>query len=119
MDEIVKSLLGANPNARNQKFLKDALTVKQLKEALNKGPGFTVAIGVHALYSLPEGPVTEQNRFGELQSVNLSRMFAVTAKSGAARPAKMYMTANPGAVAAKSEGGAELYRYIGRMKVNL
>jgi hypothetical protein len=119
MDEIVKSLLGANPNARNQKFLKDALTVKQLKEALNKGPGFTVAIGVHALYSLPEGPVTEQNRFGELQAVNLSRMFAVTAKSGAARPAKMYMTANPGAVAAKSEGGAELYRYIGRMKVNL
>lgn len=116
---LTAALLGPNPDERNRRFLKDALSSAGLKQALNANPGFTLAIGVHALYLLPPGPVTEQNRHGELKAVNMSRLFAVNIKDGATPPAKTYQPANPALVADTPQQGSGSYRYIGRLKVRI
>jgi hypothetical protein len=119
LDTLAAALLGPNPDERNRKFLKDALSAAGLKQALNTNPGFTLAIGVHALYLLPSGPVTEQNHYGELKAVNMSRLFAVNIKDGATPPAKTYQPANSGSVADTPQQGSGSYRYIGRLKVRI
>ena len=117
--ELAVALLGSNPDERNRKYFFDALSgVDLLKHALHSGPGFTVGIGVHALYHLAPGPVTQERRFGELKAVNLSRLFAVNVRDGAAPPGKTYQLAKPSAVAEDVlQNGSEPFRYIGRLKM--
>jgi hypothetical protein len=88
-----------------------------LRHALSAGPGFTVGIGVHALYQRPAGVVTEQNRFGELKAVNLSRLFVVNVKDGVGPPAKSYELAKPSAVAEDAIATQEQFRYLRRIGV--
>ena len=117
-DELATALLGPNPDERNRKYLKDALSTVELKQALSASPGFTLGIGVHALYHLPAGPVTQQNRYGELKGVTLSRLFAVNVRDGVTPPAKTYQLAKPASVADEVlQNSSESYRYIGRVKV--
>ena len=119
MAALAAALLGADPDARNSKYLTDALSgTDALRYALNRGPGLTVGIGVHALYHLPAGPITEQNRYGELKAVNLSRLFVVNVKSGVAPPAKSFQLAKPASIADEEiQNGEENFRYLGRIKV--
>jgi hypothetical protein len=119
IDALTAALLGSNPGERNRKFLKDALSATGLKQALNSNPGFTIAIGVHSLYLQPSGPVREEDRYGELKAVNMSRLFAVNIKDGAGPPAKTYQLADPGSVADTRQQGSGTYRYIGRLKIKI
>jgi hypothetical protein len=118
IDQLAAALLKGNPDERNRKYVMDALSgTDMLRHALSAGPGFTVGIGVHALYQRPTGPVTQQNRFGELQAVNLSRLFVVNVKEGASVPAKSYEMAKPSAVSDEELKNTESFRYLRRISV--
>lgn len=116
-DEVVARLLGASPSEMSRKYLKDALAQRAvLKHGLDAGPGFTLALGMHGLYSMPTGNVSDANRAGELRATNVSRLFAVTAKDGAGAPGDPYALVDPSKLSSDSLGSGERFRYLGRLK---
>jgi hypothetical protein len=117
LDQLATALLaGSAPDARNRQYLTDALAnVDLLRHALAASPGFTVGIGVHALYQRPAGPITEQNRFGVLRAINLSRLFVVNVRDGIGAPAKAFEKAQPSAVSQDPVNTTERFRYLRRI----
>jgi hypothetical protein len=119
IDQLATALLaGSASDARNRRYVTDALTnADMLRHALATGPGFTVGIGVHALYQRPAGPVTEQNRFGDLKAINLSRLFVVNVRDGVGAPAKAFEKAQPSSVSEDPVSTTERFRYLRRINV--
>lgn len=116
-DELTASLLGSSPSEMSRKYLQDALSLQDvLKFGLQAAPGFTLALGMHGLYAMPNSPVTNQNRFGELKAQNLSRLFAVAAKDGAGAPGQPYALVDPATASSDVIRAGEKYRYLGRLK---
>jgi hypothetical protein len=118
-EALINALLPPNGDPRNRQYVKDALAgTDKLRVALGAAPGFTLAIGVHALYAAPSGEVTPENRYGTLLAVNLSRLFGVTVREGAAPPGDLYQELKPASVSEEMlSNAAETFRYMGRMKV--
>jgi hypothetical protein len=121
-DDVVRMLLSATPHPAARRFLTDALAHPDpLKFALHAAPGFTLAIGVHALYVRPaDQPLTADTMLGNIEgSIHVSRLFAVTAKPGS-RPPGVYQPSDP---AKNAENAAEVaglsgsYRYLGRLRL--
>jgi hypothetical protein len=119
---VVRELLSAAPDEASRKFLFDALAdLAPLTFALRAQPGFTLAVGTHALYTrAAHTPVTAQNRLGTLDgSVHVSRLFAITA-AARTKPPVPYALAHPSATAEDpseigNAGGK--YRYLGRLRI--
>ncbi|MGO4664453.1 hypothetical protein AB4Z14_21535 [Terrabacter sp. 2TAF16] len=115
---LVAALAGQGAGPGPVRYLTDALSnPAPLKRALSAAPGFTVTMGFHGLYAAAAGPVTPENRYGELKGVNVSRMFALLAKPGSDRPGDLYASLDPARTSADPPPGGRRYRYLGRLKV--